>query len=380
MRFVFTGGITGGHFYPLIAVAEAVKARATEQRLIAPTMVFISSTPFDEEALFAAGLTFVPVPAGKVRRYFSVKNISDIFKTLGGVLRAFFILLRQPPDAVFSKGGFGSVPTILAAHLLRIPILIHESDSKPGRATLLAAKYADKIAISFPSAAAHFPAAVQHKIALTGTPIRAELLKPLPEGATQELQLDPSVPTVLILGGSLGSQRLNQTVMDALSTLVEHVNVIHQTGRDNLKDVQALASVALYGNEHASRYHSFGYLSQESMRRAAGAASLIVSRAGATSISEISAWHKPSILIPIPESISHDQRTNAYAYAHTGAAVVIEEDNLTPNVFVSEIVRITHDQTLLARMAAESAGFSNPAAAQLIADELIRIGLSHAAP
>jgi UDP-N-acetylglucosamine--N-acetylmuramyl-(pentapeptide) pyrophosphoryl-undecaprenol N-acetylglucosamine transferase len=377
MHIVFAGGGTGGHFYPVIAVAEALRARASERHLLDPAMTYIAPTPFDEEALFGAGLTYVSIPAGKMRRYFSLRNVTDVFKTAWGTIRAFFVLLRRPPDVVFSKGGFASVPVVLAAHLLRIPIVVHESDSKPGRATLLAAKYADRIGISFAGAAQYFPKELQDKIALTGTPVRASLLAPLPEGAAQELSLDPSVPTILILGGSLGSERINETVIAALPLLVERCNIIHQTGRSNIAEVEGLAKVTLERSAHASRYHAFAYLSQESMRRAAGTASLIISRAGATAITEISLWHKPAILIPIPEAVSHDQRTNAYAYAHTGGAVVLEEGNLTPNVFASEVTRLTGDSEQLARMAQAGASFANPAAATLIADELLRIALSH---
>lgn len=380
MHIVFTGGGTGGHFYPVIAVAEALRARAAERHLIDPAMTYIAPDPFDQEALFAAGLTYVSVPAGKMRRYFSFQNFTDVFKTGWGIVRAFFVLLMRPPDVVFSKGGFASVPTVLAAHLLRIPIVIHESDSKPGRATLIASKYADRIGISFADAAKYFPKEQQTKIALTGTPIRMSLLAPLPEGAAQELSLDPSVPTILILGGSLGSGRINDTVIGALPLLVARCNVIHQTGKGNIAEVEGLARVALEGNAHASRYHAFAYLSQESLRRAAGAAFLVISRAGATAITEIAVWRKPAILIPIPESVSHDQRTNAYAYAHTGGAVVLEEANLTPNILASEVTRLTNDSGQLARMAAAGASFANPAAAQLIADELLRIALSHQEP
>jgi UDP-N-acetylglucosamine--N-acetylmuramyl-(pentapeptide) pyrophosphoryl-undecaprenol N-acetylglucosamine transferase len=377
MKIVFTGGGTGGHFYPIIAVAESLHQLVAERHLIDPKLEFVAPAPYDEEALFSAGITFVKSPAGKMRRYASVSNLFSPLISLWGAIRMFFVLLREPPDVVFSKGGFGSVPVVLAAHWLRIPIVIHESDSKPGRANLFAAKYAERIAVSYESAIAFFPQKVRSKIALTGIPVRASLAHPLPEGAAQELGLDASVPTVLILGGSSGSKRINEVIVAALGELVQYVNVIHQTGKDNFTEVQATASVILHGSAYASRYHAFPYLSQDSMREAAGAANLIVSRAGSTSITEISLWKKPAILIPIPEAISHDQRTNAYAYAHLGAAEVLEEGNLTPNLLVIEVRRITSDAGLMQRMAAQGATFANPGAARLIAEELLRIALSH---
>lgn len=377
MKIVFTGGGTGGHFYPIIAVAEAIHQITAERHLLDPKLEYRAASPFDEEALFEQGITFVRTPAGKMRRYFSLLNVTDLFRTVYGAVWSFFSMLRDVPDVVFSKGGFDSVPTVVAAHWLRIPIVIHESDSKPGRANLLAAKYADRIAVSFESSVQYFPEKSRNKIALTGIPIRAALAHPLTEGALQELNLDPSVPTVLVIGGSLGSKRINDTLIAGLPQILERANVIHQTGKDNFTETKSTAEVIIGNSAHKERYHVFPYLTRESLREAAGAASVVVSRAGSTAIMEISLWGKPAILIPIPESISHDQRTNAYAYAHTGAAVVLEEENLTPNILASEISRIAGDASLAERMAEHGRGFANPQAARLIAEELIRIGLSH---
>ncbi len=377
MKIAFTGGGTGGHFYPIIAVAEAVHVLVAEQRLIAPSLVYISPTPFDEQALFQNDISYIKSPAGKMRRYFAISNITDFFVTIWGVIWTFFVLLREPPDVIFSKGGYASVPTVMAAHLLGIPIVIHESDSKPGRANLLGSKYAERIAITFESSIPYFPEKARSKIALTGIPIRQALAHPLPEGAAQELGLDSSVPTVLILGGSLGSRRINETVLAGLPSIVEGANVIHQTGKDNFGETESTAKVILENSPYKARYHVFPYLSQESLREAAGAAAVVVSRAGATAITEIALWKKPAILVPIPESVSHDQRTNAYAYAHTGAAVVLEEDNMAPHILASEIHRIASDLALRARMSEHSAAFANPNAARLIAEELLRISLAH---
>jgi UDP-N-acetylglucosamine--N-acetylmuramyl-(pentapeptide) pyrophosphoryl-undecaprenol N-acetylglucosamine transferase len=377
MKIVFTGGGTGGHFYPIIAVAEAVQKIVAEERLLAPQMYYIAPTPYDEPALFENSIQYIACPAGKMRRYFSVMNFTDVFVTLSGVVRAFFILLKIYPDVVFSKGGFASVPTVLAAHLLRIPIIIHESDSKPGKANLLAAKYAYRIGITFDSSKALFPAKVQGNIARTGIPIRAALALPLATGAAQELGLDASVPTIFILGGSSGSKKINEVVLGGLPELVNVANVIHQTGKELFAETESTAKVVLGGNAHADRYHAFPFLVRDAMREAAGVCSLVISRAGATSITEISLWHKPSILIPIPESVSHDQRTNAYAYAHTGAAVVLEEHNMTPHILVSEVTRILGDQNAWQAMANASTTFANADAAAIIAKELILIGQSH---
>lgn len=378
MKIVLTGSGTGGHFYPLIAVAEALRDLSHERRILEPTLYFLAPDPYDQQSLFDNKIIFVKCPAGKVRRYFSFRNFFDLFKTAWGTVSALITLFQIYPDVVVSKGGYTTVPVTLAANMLRIPVIVHESDAKPGRANLFAAARAYRVAISFESSRAFFPKKVQDRIALTGIPIRKELtLAGGTQGGAEELLLDKEVPTVLILGGSSGSQKINEVVMLALSELTTYVNVIHQTGKANFAEVQSLSKVALEKSAHPARYHAFPYLNIGSMRKAVGAAHLIVSRAGSTAISEISLWRKPSILIPIPESISHDQRSNAYAYAHTGGAVVLEEANLTPHVLVSEIRRITGNVEIARQMAERGSGFANADSARIIANEVLSVGLSH---
>jgi UDP-N-acetylglucosamine--N-acetylmuramyl-(pentapeptide) pyrophosphoryl-undecaprenol N-acetylglucosamine transferase len=377
MTIAFTGGATGGHFYPLIAIAEALQDIVREERLIEPKLYYLAPNPFDEKALFENNIVYLYEPAGKLRRYASWRNFTDWFVTFFGVIKAVLSLFQIYPDVLVSKGGYASVPTVIAARLLRIPIIIHESDAKPGRSNLFAAPFAKKIAVAFDSAAQYFPKKVQDKIARTGIPIRKALMRIEPEGARQYLGLEANLPTVLILGGSLGSVRINDVVISALPELVALANVIHQTGAGNAKAVESLGKVVLDKNPHEDRYHPFGYLDQVSMQRAAGVADVIVSRAGATAIAEIGLWHKPAILIPIPESVSHDQRSNAYAFADTGAAIVIEETNLTPHLFSAEIKRILDDKALAARMSAAAKDFTDKDAARILAREVLDLALVH---
>jgi UDP-N-acetylglucosamine--N-acetylmuramyl-(pentapeptide) pyrophosphoryl-undecaprenol N-acetylglucosamine transferase len=377
MTIAFTGGGTGGHFYPIIAVAEAISDLVREKRLVEPKLYFLAPAPLDEKSLFDNNITYIYVPAGKVRRYVSIQNITGFFTTLVGTVSALVTLFRLYPDVVFSKGGYGSIPTVLAARILGIPVIIHESDAKPGRANLLASKFATKIAISFESAAAFFPKKVQSKIARTGIPIRKALMRVELEGARQYLGLEQGIPTILILGGSQGAVKINEVVLSALPDLVSFANIIHQTGQANIKSVESVAKVVLSKSPNIARYHPINYLNEVSLQRSAGVADIIVSRAGANSIAEIGLWKKPAILIPIPESISHDQRTNAYSYARTGAAIVLEEENLAPHLLVSEIERILHNPELAKHMGASAAGFTDPDAARIIAGEMLNIALSH---
>lgn len=377
MTIVFTGGGSGGHFYPIIAIAEALQDLVREKHLIEPRLYYLAPTSFDEQSLFANGITFIRTPAGKVRRYASIRNFTDSFITLIGTISAIFTLFRLYPDVVMSKGGYGSVPTTLAARILGIPVIIHESDAKPGMANLLASKWAVRIAISFESAVQFFPEKVRSKIARTGIPIRKALMRVETEGARQYLGLEEGIPTVLVLGGSQGAMSINEVVVSSLPDLVSFANIIHQTGQANFKNVQEISQVVLTKNPHAERYHPINYLNEISLQRAAGIADIVVSRAGAGSIAEIGIWKKPAILIPIPESVSHDQRTNAYAYARTGAAVVLEEENLTPHLIVSEIKRITSNPELRKRMSASAQGFTDPDASRILAGEVLSIALTH---
>ena len=377
MTIAFTGGETGGHFYPLIAIAEAVQDAVHERRLISPKLYFLSPTPFDATTLYDNNLIYIQIPAGKLRRYFDFRNITGLFVTLGGFFSALITLFRIYPDVLVSKGGYGSVPSVLAAAVLRIPIIIHESDAKPGRANLLASHFAQRIGIAYPEAAHYFSKNAQKRIARTGIPVRKELHHVELEGARQELNLDPGIPTLLILGGSLGARRINEVVVDALYDLVSFANVLHQTGTALYTETAGIASVALEGNPHKDRYHPFPYLSALSLRRSAGVADLVISRAGSSAINEISIWKKPAILIPIPESVSHDQRTNAYSFARTGGAVVLEEANLTPHLLISEARRITMNKELALSMGERGSRFADPDSARIIAEELPSIGLSH---
>ncbi|MBU6490607.1 UDP-N-acetylglucosamine--N-acetylmuramyl-(pentapeptide) pyrophosphoryl-undecaprenol N-acetylglucosamine transferase [Patescibacteria group bacterium] len=377
MKIVFTGGGTGGHFYPVIAIAEAIHDIVRERRLVMPQLYFLAPEPLDQKALFENSIVYVKVPAGKIRRYISLQNLMSGFTTLVGFFSALSILFRLYPDVIVSKGGYGSIPNVLAAWILRIPIVIHESDAKPGRANLLAARFATKIAISFESAAAYFPENTRGKIARTGIPVRKALTRVESEGARQYLGLETGIPTILILGGSQGSIKINESILFSLPDIVSFANVIHQTGLAHFKSVGSIAKVVLAGSSHADRYHPFNYFSEISLQRAAGIADVVVSRAGSGAIAEIALWKKPAILIPIPESVSHDQRTNAYAYARTGAAIVLEEGNLTPHILGSEIRRIASDPELGKRMVAGAAGFTDPDAARILAEAVLAIALAH---
>ncbi len=373
MKILFTGGGTGGHFYPIIAIASALKKLIEEEKLVSPQLYFMSVDPYDQELLMENGITFLPVQAGKTRRYFSFKNFTDSFKTLSGIIKATWQLYSLYPDVVFAKGGYASFPALFAARILGIPVIIHESDSHPGRVTAWAGRFAQRIAVSYPEALKYFPA---DKTAVTGNPIREELQTPITAGAREFLDLEPEVPIILILGGSQGATKINDAVIDLLPQLIEKYQLIHQVGKENYREAKGRADLILAGNTHASRYKMYDYLNTTALRMAAGAASLVVSRAGST-IFEIAAWGLPAIIIPIPPEISHDQHSNAFTYARAGAAIIIEEKNLTPSILMSEIGRLMGNGGMREKMKEAAKTFSRPEAATTIAQEIIKIALQH---
>lgn len=376
MKILFTGGDSGGHFYPIIAVAEAINDAVRERKLLEPQLYYAAPEPYDLEMLTANAITFVPTSAGKMRRYFSLLNIIDFFKTGWGITRSVFRIFFLYPDVVFGTGGGASFPTLFAARLFRIPVIIYATDIEPSRVNRWAGKFAEKIAVSFEEAAQYFP---KDKVAYTGNPIRKAALLPLREGAYEFLKLKRELPTILVIGGSQGAQALNDVVLDALPQLVAKYQVVHQTGTANIAEVEGRARVALVNSAYPERYKPFGYLGDLALRMAAGAAALVVSRAGAGGIFEIAAWGLPAILVPLEGAAQDHQTRNAFAYARSGAAVVVEQNNLTPGLLAAEVDRILSKPELVRAMSEAARGFGRPDAAKTIANALIDISLSHEA-
>jgi UDP-N-acetylglucosamine--N-acetylmuramyl-(pentapeptide) pyrophosphoryl-undecaprenol N-acetylglucosamine transferase len=374
MKILFTGGGTGGHFYPIIAVAEAIAELVKEKKILPPELFYMAPTPYNARALFENDIQYISVPAGKWRRYFSLLNISDIFKTIYGCLRALLKVYSIYPDVIFGKGGYASFPILLAGKILNIPVIIHESDSKPGKVNKWAGKFAKRIALSYPDAIQYF----EHKdrVAYTGNPIRSGIIQPLINGAREFLNLEEITPTVLILGGSQGSQNINDAIIGGLPELLNNYQIIHQTGKANLEEIKSTITVILKDHPYAYRYHPFDYLNDLALRMSAGIADVVVSRAGST-IFEIAAWAVPSIIIPLPSSISHDQTHNAFAYGKTGAASVIEENNLSTHILIEEIGRITGTPEISNIMRTKAKEFARLDSAKIIAKAILDIALEH---
>jgi UDP-N-acetylglucosamine--N-acetylmuramyl-(pentapeptide) pyrophosphoryl-undecaprenol N-acetylglucosamine transferase len=373
MKILFTGGGSGGHFYPLIAIAEEINRQVKEEKLLPVELFFMSDSPYDSEALLENNITFIRISAGKVRRYFSILNFSDIFKTFFGIISATIKLFNLYPDVIFSKGAYSSFPVLFAARLLRIPVMIHESDSVPGRTNSWSGKFAKRIAVSYPETARYFN---EKRVAYTGNPIRKAILMPSISKARQYLNMQDEAPAIFIIGGSLGSELINEQILNILPQLVEKYYVIHQTGKANIEEVSITAGVVLSESQYKTRYRPYDYLDNLTMGMVAGASSLVISRAGSM-IFEIAVWGIPSIIIPISDSNGNHQRENAYNYARFGAATVIEEENLTANILLTEINRIMDNKDLVQKMSAGAKSFVKADSAKIIAEEILQLGLQH---
>lgn len=375
MKILLSGGGTGGHFYPLIAIAEEVNSIAQEQHIVNCKLYYMSNAPYDQKLLDEQFITFIPITAGKLRVYFSFQNFIDIIKTAVGIVGALYKVFQLYPDVVISKGGYASFPVLVAAWFLRIPVIVHESDTVPGRVTSWAGKFARRVALSYPEAAPFFD---RSKVALTGQPVRRSVAYPAKEGAKEFFELDPQLKTIGIVGGSIGAKAINECIVQILPRLVSSYQIIHQSGKSQYESVKTDAALVLDENHHRGRYRLYPFLNDVQTKMFGGAADLIITRAGSM-LFEIAAWGKPAIVVPGSAEVYHadHQRKNAYHYARTGAAVVIEEKNLTSSILLNQIESILESSERYDTMAMHAKKVYNPDAAKIIATEAITIALEH---
>ena len=374
MKIVLAGGGTGGHFYPLIAVAEELNKIIDENNIANAKLYFLSSKEFDPAILYENRITYRKVTAGKLRRSFSPQTIIDLFRAGIGLFQAFWVVFSIFPDVVFTKGGFAAFPTVLAARLLRIPVIVHESDSIPGRVNIWSAKFAKAVAVSYKQAADLFPP--DTPVIHTGQPVRNGLHETITEGSHEFLGLERDVPTIMILGGSQGAQKLNSVILDSLDRLLEKFQIIHQVGDAHYEDIKKMVEGNLADNVNRYRYHPFAFLNTLEMKMAAGVTNLVITRAGST-LFEVAEWELPSIVIPYPYAHKNHQTENAYNYARAGAGIVIEENNLSDDLLISEIHHILDNEEMRQKLISGARDFRSRKAEKLIAEEIAATALKH---
>lgn len=320
-RIILTGGGTAGHVTPNIALLPRLKELGYDIHYIG------SYTGIEKELIEQFNIPYHGISSGKLRRYFSVQNFTDPFRVLKGFGEANKLIKSLKPDVIFSKGGFVSVPVVMAGKKCHVPTIIHESDMTPGLANKLSIPSATKVCCNFPETLEHLP---KEKAVLTGSPIRQELLSGSKEAALAFCGLTPDKPVILIVGGSLGSVAVNNAVRAILPELLKEFHVIHLCGKgktdESLKNLKG--------------YVQFEYIKQE-LKDLFALCDIVISRAGANAICELLALHKPSLLIPLSANASRgDQILNARSFERQGFSVVLEEEELSNQVLLDAIHKL----------------------------------------
>ncbi|HIT60610.1 MAG TPA: undecaprenyldiphospho-muramoylpentapeptide beta-N-acetylglucosaminyltransferase [Candidatus Fimousia stercorigallinarum] len=350
-RIILTGGGTAGHVTPNIALMPALEKKGFDIRYIG------SKNGMEREMIRAVHVPYYGISSGKLRRYFDVKNFTDPFRVLKGYLEARSIMKKLKPDIVFSKGGFVTVPVVMAAKHCGIPVIIHESDMTPGLANKLALPSASKVCCNFPETLNHLP---EEKAVLTGSPIRKELFEGNREKGLRFCGFTSDKPVLLIMGGSLGSVAINTAVRKELDVLLETFQIAHLCGKGNLDP----------SLDNKKGYAQFEFVSDE-LNDIFACTDLMVSRAGANAICEILALRKPNVLIPLSAKASRgDQILNAASFEKQGYSYVLQEEDVT-NETLLKAIRTVYEQKDTYINSMEKSKLSDPIAAIMdLIDEL----------
>ncbi|MBA59547.1 MAG: undecaprenyldiphospho-muramoylpentapeptide beta-N-acetylglucosaminyltransferase [Gammaproteobacteria bacterium] len=342
-KVLFTGGGTAGHVIPNIAIIDHLVLEGYE-------VGYVGEKGGIEEGLITKlCIPFFQINAGKVRRYFSISNFLDPFKVIVGIFQGLLICLKEKPNLVFSKGGYVSIPLVISAWILRIPVIAHESDVSPGLANKIASKFCRKICLTFESTLKYVP---HGRGLVTGTPVRESLFRGNADRGRKYLGLRGRRPILLVFGGSKGAMILNQLLRNVLEQVLSECDVVHITGLGNLE----------------LRIDKPGYVQKEFVDEEFGdvmaASSAVVSRAGANSLYELLALKKPHLLIPLSEKASRgDQVENAKTFYDIGLSRFIEEDTLSEENFLAEIIELLRTRNDITE---KMASFEIPDAVTLI--------------
>ena len=325
-RIILTGGGTAGHVTPNIALLPRLKELGYDIQYIG------SYTGIEKDLIEPFGIPYHGISSGKLRRYFSVQNFTDPFRVLKGFREAHKLIRQLKPDVIFSKGGFVSVPVVLAGKRCKVPVIIHESDMTPGLANKIAIPSAAKVCCNFPETLKSLP---EGKAVLTGSPIRQELLSGNKIAAMDMCHFTSDKPVILVIGGSLGAVAVNNAVREALPELLKDFQIIHLCGKgkmdESLKDVEG--------------YCQFEYIKNE-LRNLFALADIVISRAGANAICELLALHKPNLLIPLSANASRgDQILNARSFERQGFSLVLEEEQLTKETLLNAVKTLYENRT-----------------------------------
>jgi UDP-N-acetylglucosamine--N-acetylmuramyl-(pentapeptide) pyrophosphoryl-undecaprenol N-acetylglucosamine transferase len=375
VRCVIAGGGTGGHVLPAIAVVDELRRRGT----VADLAWIGSRDGVEQDAAASAGIPFVAIPTGKLRRYLSLQNLTDAARIPVGITAARHALGRFRPNVVLSTGGFVSVPTVIAARGIA-PVLTHEQTAILGLATRINARFADILAVSF-DRTERDAAAIHRRVIVTGNPVRAGLRDGDRLRGLRSLDFTPSMPVVYVTGGARGASPINQRVAKMLPAILHHVQLLHQTGPASANPDAA----ALSGRRESlpadvrHRYKVVEFV-RDDLPDIYAAAQLVVGRAGAGTVAELAFVGLPAIFVPLPGAGGDEQARNARVLADAGAAVIVPQHEATPERLAAEIVALTGDRARLDRMAAAANSIARPDAAARLADVLLELAASNRSP
>ncbi len=374
-----TGGGTGGHVSPALSVVATLRHMAESEPWV-PLFLYVGSASGIEQQLAdQAGLAFVSVQTGKLRRATSLvgmltlDNLLDAMRVPLGVLQALYHLWRFRPNVLFSTGGFVAVPTVLAAAALRIPVLIHEQTIQIGLANRICGRFARRIALSYENARSELAPQLRARSFVTGNPVRAQIFDGDRERAVDVFGFsreDDGLPTVYVTGGVQGAHVINEAVRAALPRLLTSCRLLHQCGEGDYEPLQHAAEQLPAALRR--RYHLTRFVSAD-IGHALALADLVVSRGGAGTIAELCALGKPSILVPLEPSAGDEQRRNARHMVALGASVLLPQGELDADRLLREVNTVLSNPTLLSGMANNARRQASPQAARLLAQALLEL-------
>ncbi|MFJ4184164.1 UDP-N-acetylglucosamine--N-acetylmuramyl-(pentapeptide) pyrophosphoryl-undecaprenol N-acetylglucosamine transferase [Kitasatospora sp. NPDC089509] len=378
VRLAVAGGGTGGHTYPALTTITAVREQLAEHGIALEVTWYGTKAGLEAKVAAQHGIGFRPLAAGKVRRSLKpaalARTALDLLKVPYGIAQAAASLARHRPHVVLSTGGYVAVPVGLAAALTRRRLVMHEQITTLGLANRLLARVATDVALSHPSSLTGLPARARRRATVTGNPIRPVLLTGDAARARERHGLEDALPTVYVTGGAQGAAQINRLLAAVLPELLEHCQILHQTGPDHLTTARTRASAlppAL-----AARYHPVGYVA-ERLEDVYAAADLVIARSGAGTLAELTALAKPAVLIPLVPTAGHEQQRGAETLADAGAAVALVADQATEARLLDAVLPLLKDPARRAEMAARSASLGKPDAARRLAALVInRAGIT----
>ena len=349
MKIILAGGGTMGSASPLIAIFQEIK----KQQPNAEFLWLATKNGPEDKLVSTYGISLKKINSGKLRRYFSLKNLADPFLVFFGFYQSLTLILKFKPNLIVAAGGFIAVPVVWSGWLLKIPCIIHQQDIVPGLANKLMAPFATIITVTFEKSLNDFPL---KKTFLVGNPVRADVLAGSKQSGFSDFNLEPGLPTILFIGGGTGAESLNNLVLNCLGQLTEFCQIIHLTGGKPVDE------------KNQSRYHCFDFLTDQ-LKNAYAVSDLVVSRSGMSVLTELAVLGKPMILIPLPNS--HQEKNAEEFFRHNAAVLIPEKNILSVKDFVTAVKSVLMDKSLLENLGRNASKMMPSTAAERIASLIL---------